>query len=33
MPAKEELLAKRPAKYLALFKQILNVKKPLFKLV
>jgi hypothetical protein len=32
MPAEEELLAKRLAKHLAFFKQILNAKKPPFRL-
>jgi hypothetical protein len=32
MPAEEELLTKRPAKHLALFKQILNAKKLPFRL-
>jgi hypothetical protein len=32
MPADEELPAKRLAKHLAFLKQILNAKKPLFRL-
>jgi hypothetical protein len=32
MPAEEELPAKRPAKHLALPKQILNAKKPFSRL-
>jgi hypothetical protein len=32
MPSKEELFVKRPAKHLALLKQILNAKKPFFRL-
>jgi hypothetical protein len=32
MPAEEELPVKRPAKHLVLFKQILNAKKPPFRL-